>query len=56
MYESRGGKFDFKIWRGSHYLGGMKIPGGDQNPSANYGEFGTSLEIHAVLGENPSRD
>ena len=36
VYETRGGKFDFKIRRGSPYLGGMKIPGGDQNPSANY--------------------
>ena len=33
------GKFDFKIRRGSLYLGGMKIPGGDQNPSANYDFF-----------------
>ena len=31
-----GGKFDFKIRRGSLYLGGMNISGGDQNPSVNY--------------------
>ena len=45
------GVMDFKIRRGSLCVGGMKIPGGDQNPSANYGgwdlifSLGTSYYI-----------